>query len=175
MELAIGVTIRQFLLHHHCAIEFEAPGYAGVSPSESLLGVPNDELRTRPWLVGHLVLLSRQITMSVGMGVRILATIRQVGKQVPLIVVRAESTLLLLHGVHLNTIRNMCGREYYNSNYQAHLLEFGTDAAIDYVCQSSTIVHAHIIIVIEALDLRKRHACLPQPCAAHSSGSSLLG
>ena len=89
MELAISVTIRQFLLHLHCASELEALGHAGVSPGESLLGVPNDELRTRLWLVGHKVLLSRQITVAVGVSVRIRATIKQVGKQVPLDVVRA--------------------------------------------------------------------------------------
>ena len=37
-------------------------------------------------------------------------------------------------------------------------MEFETDAAIDYVCQSSTIVHAHIILVLEALDLGPRSA-----------------
>ena len=101
MELAIGVTIRQLLLHLHCASEFEAPDDAGVSSDESLLGVPNDKLRARLWLVSHQVLLSSQITVAVGVGVRIRATIWQVGKQVPLVVARAESTLFLLHGVHL--------------------------------------------------------------------------
>ena len=64
MELAIGVTIRQLLLHLNCSSEFEAPGDAGVSAGESLLGVPNDMLRARLWLVGHQVLLSRQITVA---------------------------------------------------------------------------------------------------------------
>ena len=101
MEHAISVTIRQLILHLHCASEFEALGHVGVSPGESLLGVPNDELRTRLWLIGHKVLLTRQITVAVGVSVRIRATIRQVGKQVPHVVVRAESTLRLRHGVHL--------------------------------------------------------------------------
>ena len=61
MELAVGVTIRQLLLHVHCPSKLEAPGHASMSPCESLLGVPNNELRTRLWLVGHQVLLSRQI------------------------------------------------------------------------------------------------------------------
>ena len=94
MEHAVGVAIRQ-LLHLHCASEFEAPGDAGVFSGESLLGVLNDQLRARLWLVGHQVLLSRQITVAVGVGVRSRATIRQIGKQVPLVVVRAESTLFL--------------------------------------------------------------------------------
>ena len=59
MELSSSVTIRQFLFHLHYASEFEADGHAGVSPGELLLGVPNDELRTRLWLVGHKVLISR--------------------------------------------------------------------------------------------------------------------
>ena len=42
MELAIGVTIKQLLLHLNCASKFEAPGDAGVSAGELLLGVPND-------------------------------------------------------------------------------------------------------------------------------------
>ena len=103
MELASGVTIRQLLLHLNCASEFEAPGDAGVSAGESLLGVQNDKLRARLLLVGYKVLLSRQITVAVGVGVQIRATIRQVGKQLPLVVVRAESMLFLLHGVHLKT------------------------------------------------------------------------
>ena len=80
MELAIGVTIRQLLLHLNCASEFEAPGDAGVSAGESLLGVPNDKLRARLWLVGYQVLLSRKIMVAVGLSVRIRATIRQIGK-----------------------------------------------------------------------------------------------
>ena len=78
MELAVSVTIRQLFFHLQCASEFEAPNDAGVSSGESLLGVPNDKLRSRPWLIGHQMLFSRQITMAVGMGVRIRATIRQV-------------------------------------------------------------------------------------------------
>ena len=40
-------------------------------------------------------------------------------------------------------------------------MKFTADAAIDHVGQGSTIVHTHIILVIEALDLRPRHAlCL---------------
>ena len=108
MELAIGVTIRKLFLHLNCASEFEAPGDAGVSAGESLLGVPNDKLRARLWLVGYQVLLSSQITVAVGVGVRIRATIRQIGKQVPLVVIGAEATLFLLHCVHLKTNSQMC-------------------------------------------------------------------
>ena len=53
MKLAVSVAIRQLLFHLHCASEFEALGYAGVSSGESLLGEPNDKLRARLWLVGH--------------------------------------------------------------------------------------------------------------------------
>ena len=112
MKLVVSVAIRQLLFHLHCASEFEALGDAGVSSGKSLLGVPNDKLRARLWLVGHQVLISRQITMAVGVGVRIRATIRQVGKQVPLVVVRAESALFLLHGVYLKTNNKVCGYAY---------------------------------------------------------------
>ena len=37
-------------------------------------------------------------------------------------------------------------------------MEFNSDAAIDYVCKSSTIVHAHVFLVLEPLDLGRRHA-----------------
>ena len=54
----IQIEIIRQLLHVHSASKFEAPGHAGVFPGESLFGVPNDELRTRLWLVGHKVLFS---------------------------------------------------------------------------------------------------------------------
>ena len=38
------------------------------------------------------------------------------------------------------------------------MVEFRTDAAIDHVGQGSTIVHAHVIFVLKALDLGARHA-----------------
>ena len=60
--------------------------------------------------------------MAVGVNVRIRATIRQVGKQVPLVVVQAESALLLLHCVHLNTNSQVCGYAYSNTNYKANLV-----------------------------------------------------
>ena len=107
MELAIGVTIRQLLLHLNCASEFQAPGDSGVSARESLLRVLNDKLHARHWLVGYQVLFSRQITVAVGVGVLIRATIRQIGKQVLLVVIGAESTLFLLHCVHLTTNSQM--------------------------------------------------------------------
>ena len=88
MELAVGVTIRQLLLHVQCAIEFEAPGNSGVFPGESLLATLDDELRAWLRLVGHQVLFRCQVTVTVGVGVRIRAAIRQIGEQVPFIVVR---------------------------------------------------------------------------------------
>ena len=93
MELAVSVTIRLLLLCLHCASEFETPSEAGVSYGESLLGVLNDKLRARLWLVGHQVLFSRQITVAVGVGFQIRVTICKVRKQVPLVVIRAESSL----------------------------------------------------------------------------------
>ena len=36
-------------------------------------------------------------------------------------------------------------------------MKFRAYAAIDHVCQGSTIVHAHVILVLEALDLASRH------------------
>ena len=53
MKFAVSVAIRQLLFHLHCASEVEALGDAGVSSGESLLGVPNDKLRARLWLVGY--------------------------------------------------------------------------------------------------------------------------
>ena len=53
MKIAVSVAIRQLVFHLHCASEFEALGYAGVSSGESLLGVPYDKLRARLWLVDH--------------------------------------------------------------------------------------------------------------------------
>ena len=117
MELVIGVTIRQLLLHLNCASEFEAPGDAGVSANESLVAMPNDKLRARLWLVGYQVLLRFQITDAEDVSVRIRANIRQIGKQVPLVVIGAESTLFLLHGVHLKTNSQICGYAYSNINY----------------------------------------------------------
>ena len=111
MELAIGVTIRQLLFHLICASEFEAPGDAGVSSRESLHELPNDKFRARLWLVGFQVLLKLQITVDVGVGVRIRGTIRQIGKQVPLFVIGVKSTLFLLHCVHLKTNSQMCSHK----------------------------------------------------------------
>ena len=51
MELAVGITIRQLLLHLYCASEFEAPGHTRTSPGESLLGALNYKFRPRLWLV----------------------------------------------------------------------------------------------------------------------------
>ena len=68
--------------------------------------------RASLWLFGHYVCLSRQIKVTVGVGVQIRATIRQVGKHVQLIVVRAKSTLLLLHGGKLKTNSQVCGNAY---------------------------------------------------------------
>ena len=53
MELAVGINIKQLLVHFHCASEFEAPGYTSTSSGESLLAVPNYKFRTRLWLVSH--------------------------------------------------------------------------------------------------------------------------
>ena len=108
-------------------------------------------------LVGHQVLFNSQITVAVGVGVRIRATIRQVGKQVLYVVVGAESKLYLLHVVHQITNSQMCGHAYsFRYNY-AHLVEFRADAAIDYISKGSTIVHTHVIFVLEAIDLWPRH------------------
>ena len=90
------------------------------------------------------------------MSVLIRATIRQVGKQIPLVVVLAEPTLLLLHGVHLKTNCHVCGYAYLNRNYCAHLVKFRADAAIDHVGLGFTIVHAHVILVLEAINFEAR-------------------
>ena len=84
MELTVGVTIRQIVLHVQCASEFEAPGKSGMSPSEARFWVPNDKLCARLRLVGDQVFLRCQVTVAVGVGVWIWTAIRQVGEQVPL-------------------------------------------------------------------------------------------
>ena len=112
MELAVFVTIRQFLLYVNCASEFEAAGNSDVTPSEALLSVPNDELHTWIRLIGHQMLFNDKITLAVGVGDQIRATIRKVGKHVPLVVFRALSTVLLLHGFNLKTNSQMCGHIY---------------------------------------------------------------
>ena len=78
--------------------------------------------------------------MAEGVGCRIRANIRQVNKQVPLAVVRAESAIFLLHCVYLYTNR-----------------QFRADAAINHVSQGSTFKHAHVILIFKALDLGARH------------------
>ena len=71
MELAVGVTIKQLLHYVHYASSFEAPAHKSVFPGESLLAVPDDELRAKLRLVGHQVYLCCQITVTVGVNVRI--------------------------------------------------------------------------------------------------------
>ena len=53
IKLAVKITIRQLLIHYHCASKFEAPGHASTSPGVSSLGVPNYKFRTKLWLVGY--------------------------------------------------------------------------------------------------------------------------
>ena len=36
-------------------------------------------------------------------------------------------------------------------------MEFGANTAIDHIFQGSTIEHAHVVLVLEALDLEQRH------------------
>ena len=112
MELVVRVTIKQLLLYLHCASESEVPGYPGVSTGESLFRMPNDKLRAMIWLVGHQVLLSRHITVAVGVGVRIRVTIKQICKQVPRVVVRTKSALLLLYCVYLIANSQVCCHAY---------------------------------------------------------------
>ena len=157
MELDVGVTIRQLLLHVYWPSKFKGPGHAGMSSGKSLLGVPNDELCTRLWLAGHQLLLSCQITVAVGEGVQNRATINHVGKQVPLVVVRAKSTRLLLYGVYLKTNSEVCGNAYSYRNNLTHLVKFTADASIDDVGKGFTIGHANVICVLKALYLRARH------------------
>ena len=44
-----------------------------------------------------------------------------------------------------------------HGNSQAHLVEFGANAAIDHVGLISTVVHPHVVFMLEALDLGARH------------------
>ena len=71
--------------------------------------------------------------MTVGVGVLIGAVIRQVGKQVLLVVVRAEPALLLLLGVYLKPNSQVCVHSYLNKNSQAYLMEFRADSKIDHI------------------------------------------
>ena len=82
MKLAVCVSIRQLtLLHVHYASSFEAPCHSGVFPGELLLAVPNDEFRARLRLVGHKVLVRCQVTVTVGVSVRIGTTIGKSGSK----------------------------------------------------------------------------------------------
>lgn len=70
-------------------------------PSESLFAVPKNKLFAKLRFVGHQMLLRCQITVIIGVSVKFRANIKEVGKQVPLLVVHAEPALFLLHGLHL--------------------------------------------------------------------------
>ena len=50
----------------------------------------------------------------------------------------------------------MCGQAYSNISSNANLVEFKADAAIHYINQGSKIEHAHVILVLETLDIRGR-------------------
>ena len=99
------------------------------------------------------------------MGVRIRTTIRQVGKQVPFVVVETKLALLLLHSVHLKINSQVCGYAYSNINSQTHLVEFGADAAIYSIGQCLTIEHSHVVLVLKPLNLKAcyafRHRLVP--------------
>ena len=49
----------------------------------------------------------------------------------------------------------MFGQEYSNKNYQAQLVKCRTDAACDYIGDSSTLVHANVVFRLETLDLKR--------------------
>lgn len=66
--------------------------------------MPDNKVYAKLRLVAHQMLLRCQIIMAVGVGVRIRASIKQVGKQVAFIVVKTKLALLLLYGGHLKTI-----------------------------------------------------------------------
>lgn len=102
-----------------------------MSLGESILGVPNDEPRTKLWLVAYEMLFSREIKVDLGVCVLIWTTIRQIRKQLPIIVERTKSSLLLLHCVDSITKYQMCLHAYSYMNYQAHQVEFRPYAAID--------------------------------------------
>ena len=57
-------------------------------------------------------------------------------------------------------------------------MEFLADAEIDHVGQGCTIVHAHVILVLEALDLKARntlrHRRVPCPLGNSPLGSSRM-
>ena len=52
----------------------------------------------------------------------------------------------------------MCDNASLYKNSLAYLADVRADAAIDHICQGFTIVYAHVVFVLEALDLGARHA-----------------
>ena len=73
---------------NYYAYLFGAPNYAEVFPGESLSSVVDDELRERLRPIGHKLLFSCKVTVTVSVVVQINAIIRHVGNLVSLVVVK---------------------------------------------------------------------------------------
>lgn len=103
IKFNVGVAILLFLLHVQYASKFKAPGHTNVFPGESLVAVPDDKLIARLRLIVHQMFLRCQVTVTKSVSVLILANVRQVNKQISLVIVQAKSALLLLYKVHQNS------------------------------------------------------------------------
>ena len=74
----------------------------------------------------------------------------------------------MLHGEHLKENNQMCGHAYSNINYYVHLVKLRANAAIDYINQGFSIVYAHVIFVLKALNLGARNTlCHRYVCYIH--------
>ena len=89
MKLSVCVSLRQLLIQFHYSSSFEALGHPGVTSLKALLTLTDDTFRARLRLVGYQVFIRCQVTVTVGVGLGIRASIRKVGKQVPLVIVLA--------------------------------------------------------------------------------------
>ena len=110
MEFTFGVIIWQLRLCFHVyANDFEAPCYSGVFLGESLFSIFDGKFRTRFRLIKHQVLISRQFTVAVNMRIGIRPSIRQIGEEIPLVVVGAKTALFPASSRTPDQTFDMCG------------------------------------------------------------------
>ena len=159
MELSVGVSFRQLLIQLYDSSSCEALCHPGVTSLNALLTLTNDKLCARLRLVGYKMLLCCQVTVTVD--VLVWKFGHPSGKSASRYRLssyghRPRFSCSIVYTCHI--INQMFGQKYSIIDSQAHLMEFGADPTIDYIGQSSTIVHSHVVIVLEAPDLKARIA-----------------
>lgn len=85
------------------------------------------------------------------MGVQFVTAIRQVEKQVLLIVVGTKPARFLLYGVYLKTKSKVSGTAYSNKSNQALMIKFENNAEINHIGLRSIIKHAHVVLLLKRL------------------------